>query len=99
MTITIKIPKKEVESSTDVSEVIKATLEKDKDSAYTVMGLMVSKFGVKESEIDGKPFYKWKKGLPALYTKIRVSLENLKKEEKVKSKKHGRAVVYWWVGD
>ena len=48
---------------------------------------MVDEFGIKESDIASKPFNLWKKGLPTMYTKIRLTLERSVKEGKVKKQK------------
>ena len=36
--------------------------------------------------------------LPTMYTKIRLTLEKLVKDGKVKKQRVGKAQVYWWVG-
>ncbi|KYK35697.1 MAG: hypothetical protein AYK18_02935 [Theionarchaea archaeon DG-70] len=82
----------------DVGKIIEATLRNDPKNAYTIMGLMVKKFDVNEADINGKSFKDWKPGQPTLYTKIRTTLEKLKKQAKVDSAKYERAVVYWWTG-
>ena len=96
MGITIKVPVKDVKGKKDVRKVVEETLREDKNNAYTIMGLMIAKFDVKESDINGKPFSQWKEGHPSLYTKIRIALEKLKKEGRINSTKSGRAYVYWW---
>jgi hypothetical protein len=98
MGLTIKVPVKEVEGKETVCETVEKTLKNDKNNAYTLGGLMVTAFGVKESEILGKSFSQWKKGLPSLYTRVRLCVAKLVKENKAKQIKKGRAMVYWWVG-
>ncbi len=97
MGFTKKVPVTEVEGDS-VEDVVLRTLREDPTNAYTIMGIMVEKFGVKESEVNGKPFSQWKKGYPSLYTKIRIALQRAAREGKVQSKKHGKAVVYWSSG-
>ena len=58
---------------------------------------MIDVFGVKEKDIKNKPFSYWPKGVPSLYTRIRLCLEKLQKNGYVKSMKHGRAWVYHWI--
>lgn len=95
MPLKIKVPVSELEKS-NVCEIVRKTLESDSNNAYTIMGLMVEKFGVKENEILGKPFSQWKRGYPTMYTRIRKCLEQLKEKGLLKSKKHEKAEVYWW---
>lgn len=97
MTIKIKVPVKKIEESSDVRQVLEDTLKTDSEFAYTISGLMVKKFGFKESDIDNKPFSRWPKGAPTMYSRIRNKLEKLKEEGKVKSAKDEKAMVYWWV--
>ena len=92
----IKILVKDLEKD-DILSKVGEQLRKDKENAYTVQGLMVRAFGVKEEEIQNKPFAAWKKGLPTLYSRIGRSLKRLQQGGNVKSKKHERAWVYWWV--
>ncbi len=80
----------------NVYDTVKKTLESDKNNAYTVMGLMIEKFGVKEEELDRKAFFQWKAGHPSLYTRVRTSLEKLRKEGIIEKSKDGRAYVYYW---
>jgi len=96
--MTKKIPVAEINKKTTES-IVEDTLKNDPKNAYTILGLMVEKFGVKESEIASKPFNQWKKGMPTMYTKIRLSLEKLVKEGKVKKQKVSKAQVYWWIGE
>lgn len=96
MGLTIKVPVKEVEGKETVCETVERTLQKDKDNAYTIGGLMITAFNVKESEIRGKSFSEWRKGLPTLFTQIRLCLQKLVRENKINQRKKGRAVVYWW---
>ena len=95
MSMTIKIPVNKIKKD-DELKLIEEKLRKDPANAYTIQGIMVEVFGVKESEIHGKSFSDWKKGLPTLYSKVRRALERLEKDKKVKSAKHGKARVYWW---
>ena len=96
MTIKIKVPIKELEKM-DVYSKVLSTLRDDSNNAYTVSGIMIQSFGVKTKQIENKPFRDWDKGLPSLYTKIRICLDKMKKHGMVNVKKHGKAWVYWWV--
>lgn len=96
MSLTRKTPVKELEREKPVMETIEHKLRSDKDNAYTIAGLMIECFGVKESDID-KSFSLWKKGDPTLYSRIRKTLDKLTKQGKIKQVKKGRAVHYWWV--
>lgn len=97
MGLTIKVPIKEVEKTEPVIEKLEKFLKNDKENAYTIGGLMITAFGVKESQIRGKSFGQWDPGLPTLFTQVRLSLVKLVREGKLKQKKSGRAMVYWWV--
>jgi len=90
-----KVPVSELEKN-NICEVVRETLESDPTNAYTIMGLMVEKFKVKENEILGKPFSQWKSGHPTLYSRIRKCLDQMQKEGVVKKGKHEKADVYWW---
>lgn len=94
MSVKIKIPIENVEKE-DVCTKVEETLRKDKKNAYTISGIMIETFKVKEVDIENKSFRAWKKGLPALYAKISNCLKRLEKIGKVKSKKDGKAFVYW----
>jgi hypothetical protein len=96
MPLTIKVPVKEIKANRPVCETVEEKLKADPQNGYTVMGLMVECYNVKESEINGKPFKQWKKGYPSLYTRIRTCLEKLYKAEKVGKSKQKQAYVYWW---
>jgi hypothetical protein len=96
MGLTIKVPVKEIKANRPVCETVEERLKSDPDNGYTVMGLMVECYGVKESDINGVPFNKWKKGQPSLYSRIRTCLERLVKSGKVNKSKVKRAFVYWW---
>ncbi len=80
----------------DVCAKVEKRLRTDKENAYTIAGLMTEVFDVKDKAIENKPFKDWDKGLPTLYTRIRLCLEKLKKQGKVDSKKHSKAWIYWW---
>lgn len=103
MTRKVPVDKVERESAGSVEEVVRETLANDPRNAYTILGLMVEKFGVKEEAIASKPFNKWPKTLvmgyklPSLYTKIRLALETLVERGYAKKSTSGRAQVYWWV--
>ena len=58
---------------------------------------MVDVFNVKKEDIDNKSFSSWKKGLPTLYSRIGNCLRKLEKIGKIKSRKHGKAFVYWYI--
>jgi len=91
----IKIAVKDIEKN-DIGEKVEEILRNDLENAYTVAGIMVEAFGVKESHIENKPFSSWKKGLPMLYGRIDRHLRKLKSENKVNQRKHGKAWVYWY---
>lgn len=95
MSLTRKISVKEMEREKPVMDTIATKLSLDRENAYTIAGLMIECFGVKESDID-KSFSLWKKGDPRLYSRIRKALDRLTKEGKIKQAKRGRAVHYWW---
>lgn len=92
--ITIKIPREEAEKESTY-EKVKAHISKNPDFAYTRIGLMVEIYGYKAEELN-KPFGEWPKGAPTQYTRIRVALEKLEKEDLVTSKRHGKKFLYWW---
>ena len=94
----IKIPIREVQEEDFCSKVEKA-LGEDKENAYTVNGLMIEIFKVKKEDIENKAFKDIKKELVALYSKITRCLRRLESLGKVKSKKHGKAFVYWYIGE
>ena len=96
--MTKKIPVDQIRENS-IEDTVRETLKNDPKNAYTILGLMVDKFDIKESDVASKPFNLWKKGLPTMYTKIRLALEKLVKEGKVKKQKVGKAQLYWWVGD
>jgi hypothetical protein len=58
---------------------------------------MVEVFKVEPKDIENKPFASWKKGLPTLYSRIGRCLRRLEELGKIKSKKHEKAWVYWWI--
>jgi hypothetical protein len=93
---TIKVSVKEVEESQDVCAQVSETLKNDPKNAYTIGGLMITAFGVKQSDISNKSFSEWKEGQPTLYSRIRKCLDKAVALGKVKQKKHKRAMVYWW---
>ena len=95
--MTKKIPVDQIRENS-IEDIVIEALKNDPKNAYTILGLMVDEFGIKESDIASKPFNLWKKGLPTMYTKIRLTLERLVKEGKVKKQKVGKAQLYWWVG-
>ncbi len=95
MGMTIKIPVKELKEM-DACGKVTQKLKENRDNAYTISGLMVEVFGVKEKDIHNKPFGAWAKGLPSLYTRIRICLEKLQKQGLVKSVKYGKAMMYYW---
>lgn len=95
-TLTKKTPVKELRTgSKPVQEIVEQTLMNDKDNAYTIGGIMIEAFGVKEKDIN-KSFKDWPKGLPTLYTRIRIALKKLEEQGKIKQTKQGKAVHYWW---
>ena len=98
MTVKIKVPVREVENSPNIKNVILETLRNDPKNAYTISGFMIEKFGFQKDDIDNRPFSKWPKGAPTMYSRIRQTLEKLKREGQIKSTKHEKAVVYWWSG-
>jgi len=92
--ITIKISRNELEDGNTYDRV-KEHLQKNSKDAYTIMGLMVELFGVNAKDLNG-PFKDWPKGMPSLYTRVRLALEKLKAEKLIDSKKHGKAYFYFW---
>lgn len=96
MSVKIKIPVESVEKE-DVCTKVEEALKKDKENAYTISGLMIEVFRVKKDDIENKPFSAWKKGLPTLYSRIGNCLRKLEKTGKVKSRKHEKAFVYWYI--
>jgi hypothetical protein len=97
MGLTITVPVKSLlEEKETVCEIVEKTLKNDPENAYTLAGLLITSFDVKESEIKGKSFSQWRKGLPAKYVKVKSCLNKLVEEKKVNQRKRGRAVVYWW---
>ena len=94
MGLTIKIPIKKIEGKS-VCDQVEELFKEDNQNAYNVGGIMITKFGVKESEIHNKPFKDWKKGLPTMYSRIRNCLEKMVKGGRANKKKEGRADYYW----
>ena len=91
----IKVPIKTLEKD-DIYSKVKETLQEDPENAYTIGGMMVQSFGVKQSDIENKPFSAWKKGQPTLYGRVDRILRRLVKEGKANNRKHERAMVYWY---
>lgn len=92
--ITIKIPKRELETES-IYEKVKAHLKKNSDYAYTRIGLMVEIYKRKPEDLNA-PFRDWPEGPPSQYTRIRLVLEKLKNEGLIDSKKQGKKFLYWW---
>jgi len=92
--ITIKIPRSQLESN-NVVDKIKKHLQENPEDAYTIMGLMVEIYGIDKDKLNG-PFSTWPEGAPSLYTRIRLTLEKLKAQGLVDSKKRGKAQFYFW---
>jgi len=90
-----KIPIKDLDKE-DACIKVEHKLQNDPDNAYTISGLIVKVFGIKESQIENKPFRDWPKGVSGLYSRINNCLIKLKAEGYVKSIKHERAWVYYW---
>ncbi|MCL5089963.1 MAG: hypothetical protein M1382_02205 [Candidatus Marsarchaeota archaeon] len=95
MGLQTKKPVKDIRTNRPIITVVEELLKKDKKNGYTVAGIMMDCYNVKESQIN-KSFNKWDKGLPTLYTRIRRTLKDLIKQGKVKASKDGKAVWYWW---
>lgn len=95
MGMKIKVPVRDLQKE-DACGKVRSYLANDPDNAYTVSGLLVKIFGVEEEDILSKPFRDWPKGVPSLYTRIRICLNKLIKDGEVKVEKHGRAWVYYW---
>jgi len=95
MGLTIKIPVKEITQERPVIEIIEEKLKSDKGNAYTILGLMIECFNAKERDIN-QPFRNWKRGQPTLYSRIRVALDKLVNQGKVKKAKKGKAMHYWY---
>lgn len=81
----------------DVYANVRRLLMNDKENAYTISGIMIQRFGVKESSINA-PFKFWDKGLPSLYSTIRHCMNNLVQQNLVKKVKDGKAYHYYWIG-
>lgn len=96
MPFTTKVPIKDV-IKPNIMEIVNETLSSDNKNAYTIMGIMLERFGFKEKDIRNKPFSQWPKGAPTIYTKIRHALNKLEKKGMIKSAKYGKARVYWSV--
>lgn len=63
--------------------------------AYTRDGLLVKIYGNDPEDLNA-PFKDWPEGAPSQYTRVRLSLEKLKKEGLIGSKKQGKKFLYWW---
>ncbi len=96
MVITRKKSVKEIKANRPVCETVEEKLKSDPDNGYTIQGLMIECFNVKEDDMDGKPFGMWKKGLPSLYTRVRTCLERGVEEGRINKTKQSRAGLYWW---
>ena len=96
MAVKIKIPVKTLEKE-DICAKIENVLQKDKDNAYTISGLMIEVFKIRKEDIENKPFSAWRNGLPTLYSRISRCLRRLEKLGKIKSTKHEKAFVYWYI--
>lgn len=94
--ITIKIPKKELETN-DTYEKVKRHLKNNPDYAYTRSGLLVEIYNHKPENLNA-PFKDWPEGAPSQYTRIRLSLEKLENEGSIESRKQGKKFLYWWKG-
>ncbi len=92
--LTIKISKRELETESTYDKV-KAHLKKNPDYAYTRAGLMVEIYKHKPEDLN-RPFGEWPEGAPSQYTRTRLSLEKLKKEGLIESRKQGKKFLYWW---
>jgi len=94
---TIKTPIQKIEAN-NVDEKIENALKKatNEGNAYTILGLMIDIFGVKEKDIHNKSFSDWPGDLPTLYSRINRKLNKLNKEKKVEKQKYGKAYHYWW---
>jgi len=90
--ITIKVPIDEVQDS--VADKVVAQMKLDPKFAYTISGLIVALYGYNAEALDA-PFKNWPQGAPSDYTRVRLALEKLKKENVVETKKYGRGFVYW----
>ncbi|MDE1865696.1 MAG: hypothetical protein KGH94_03630 [Candidatus Micrarchaeota archaeon] len=95
MGLSRKLPVNEIKKS-GVPDKISAQLQHDRTNGYTIAGLMMDCYNIRESQIN-KSFRLWESGLPTLYTQIRLTLEKLVREGKAEKAKRGRAVYYWWV--
>jgi len=92
--ITIRVPLDEVQEDSVYDKVV-THLKSNPKFAYTIGGLIVELYGYKAEDLNA-PFKDWPKGAPSQYTRVRLSLEKLKKEGLVEAKKQGRKVLYWW---
>jgi hypothetical protein len=94
--ITIKIPKKELETN-DTYKKVKRHLKINPDYAYTRSGLLVEIYNYEPENLNA-PFKDWPEGAPSQYTRIRLSLEKLENEGSIESRKQGKKFLYWWKG-
>lgn len=98
MTVKIKVPVKDIEKI-DIYSQVEEALKRDRDHAYTIGGLMIDVFNVKKEDFENKPFSLWKGNSATLYSRITRCLKRLEKVGKIKSAKHGKAFVYWYIGE
>jgi len=82
----------------DVKE-IDGFLEQNKNKAWTVVGLMIEKFGITSFQQGSKPFNEWKRDDVKLYNDITKRLNGLVDEGKVLKRKVGKPNFYLWEGE
>ena len=78
-----------------VPDRIKAYLEANPGYGYTIGGLLVEIYGYNPKELNAS-FGDWPKGAPSQYTRIRLALKQMQKDNLVNSTKQGKKVLYWW---
>ena len=98
MTISVPVSKLKI---LDHKEVVEEHLYRNKGKAYTIGGLMVEAFGIKQGAIQNKPFSEWGEDkelgkLPSLYSSLRRILEKGVKEKWAIKVKQGSKYLYYW---
>lgn len=87
----------ELKQVPNVPKEVRNFLQKNKENAYTIQGILINLYGIKEKDVRGVSFKNMKKGLPTLYTKVRRTLEKLVEEGKANKKQRGHAIYYYLI--
>jgi hypothetical protein len=74
-------------------------LKSNVGKAYSIQGILVNVFNVKEEDIKGVSFCDMKAGLPTLYSRIRATLKRLVISGNVKMGKSEKAFFYYWANE